>query len=227
MSNASNPLAINYKNLGVAKHKKGKYKDACEDYLRSIEIEPNDSETHYFMGLSLSALEKYNEAIDRFNNAIKIDGGKNTIYYFNLALTKFKSKDLEGAQENYSKFIENDLKLSESNHLYLRAFFERGNIRRMKDDKIGAILDWSYVIEHIKRFDPNEKDIHLYNQASDKLAKERISDLKTHEELSKLSTIDKLNLFENPDIYKEWMESDYMPEVLKKGFKRNGQRVKN
>ena len=39
MSNASNPISINYKNLEVAKHKKGKYKDACEDYLRSIEIE--------------------------------------------------------------------------------------------------------------------------------------------------------------------------------------------
>ena len=227
MSNASNPLAINYKNLGVAKHKEGKYKDACEDYLRSIEIDTNDSETHYFMGLSLSELEKYNEAIERFNNAIKIDDGKTTIYYFNLALTKFKSKDLEGAEEDYSKFIENDLKLSESNYLYLRAYFERGNIRRMRNDVIRAILDWSYVIEHVKRFDPDERDIHLYYQVSDKLGRERISDLKTHEELCKLSTLNKINLFENPDIYKEWMESDYMPEVLKKGFKRNGQRFKN
>ena len=227
MSNASNPLAINYKNLGVAKHKEGKYKDACEDYLRSIEIDPNDSETHYFMGLSLSAVEKYNEAIDRFNNAIKLDEGKTTIYYFNLALTKFKSKDLDGAQENYSKFIENDLKLSESNYLYLRAYFERGNIRRMRNDVIRAILDWSYVIEHAKKIDPDERDINLYYQVSDKLGKERISDLKTHEELCKLSTLNKINLFENPDIYKEWMESDYMPEVLQKGFKRNGQRFKN
>ena len=70
-------------------------------------------------------------------------------------------------------------------------------------------------------------DIHLYYQVSDKLGRERISDLKTHEELCKLSTLNKINLFENPDIYKEWMESDYMPEVLKKGFKRNGQRFKN
>ena len=81
MSNASNPLAINYKNLGVAKHKEGKYKDACEDYLRSIEIEPNDSETHYFMGLSLIAVYDFDRA---FWNSASSQVGEDGREYFML-----------------------------------------------------------------------------------------------------------------------------------------------
>ena len=41
MENASNELALTFQNLGYSRHQKGEYKDACEDYLRSIEINPN------------------------------------------------------------------------------------------------------------------------------------------------------------------------------------------
>ena len=42
MENASNELALTFQNLGYSRHQKGEYKDACEDYLRSIEINPNN-----------------------------------------------------------------------------------------------------------------------------------------------------------------------------------------
>ena len=63
MENASNELALTFQNLGYSRNQKGEYKDACEDYLRSIEINPINGKTHYLMGLSLTKLGLYDDAI--------------------------------------------------------------------------------------------------------------------------------------------------------------------
>ena len=70
MENASKELALTFQNMGYSRHQKGEYKNACEDYLRSIEINPNNGKTNYLMGLSLTKLGLYNDAILKYEKAI-------------------------------------------------------------------------------------------------------------------------------------------------------------
>ena len=245
MDNSADLLAVNYLKLGYSKQEEGKYKDACEDYLRSIEIDPNNSKVHYLRALCLTELGLYEEAINSFGRATKLDDGKNSIYHLNLAITKSKNNDFKGAITSFSEFIDNDLKLEESNSIFLRAYLERGNAKMRENDKLGAILDWAYVIEKIKiknQLSLNDSDIFseaeciegflrlkykknkekfpldqaIYEDASNQLARERVSDKRTYDELSALSTIEKLALFDNLKMYEEWINSDYDSHLLKK-----------
>ena len=162
MDNSADSLAVNYLKLGYLKQEEGKYKDACEDYLRSIEIDPNNSKVHYLRALCLTELGLYEEAINSFGRATKLDDGKNSIYHLNLAITKSKNNDFKGAITSFSEFIDNDLKLEESNSIFLRAYLERGNAKMRENDKLGAILDWAYVIEKINlknQLSLNDSDI--------------------------------------------------------------------
>ena len=245
MSKTSDELALNFQSLGYKRHQKGDYKNSCEDYLRSIEINPNDGKTHYLMALSLTRLKLYEDAIYRFEKAIEVDNSDSSIYYYNLAKIKFILKDYEGAIKGYTSFIDSDTKLKETDVIYLKAYFERGNAHRTLNNRLEAILDWSYVIELIKfrnqltledeaiyenanefgdflreKNKKNSKDHEIYIEASYQLSKERISDLRTHEELKKLKTIEKLALFDDIEMYEEWVKSDYTPKVLKKKFRK-------
>ena len=244
MDNSADSLAVTYLKLGYSKQKEGKYKDASIDYLRSIEIDPNNSEVHYLRALCLTELGLYKEAINSFGRATKLDDGKNTIYHLNLAITKSKNNDFKGAIKSFSEFIDNDLKLEESNSIFLRAYLERGNAKMRENDQLGAILDWANVIEKINlknqltlndndifceaecigdflrlKYKKNKKkyplDQAIYEDASNQLARERVSDKRTYDELSVLSTIEKLDLFDNLKMYEEWIKSDYDSYLLK------------
>ena len=65
----------------------------------------------------------------------------------------------------------------------------------------------------------NARDHEIYAEASYQLSRERISDLRTHDELKKLSTIDKLALFDDLEMYQEWVKSEYSPKALKKKYR--------
>ena len=241
MEQSSDSLASTYLQLGYSKQKQGKYKDAIEDYLRSIEIDPQNSKVHYLMALCLTELGLYEEAINSFGRATKLDNGKNTIYHLNLAIAKSKNKDFHGAINSFSDFIDNDLKIEESNSIYLRAYLERGNAKMKANDQHGAILDWAYIIEQIKlknQLTLKDNDIFceaesigdflrlknkktaldqvIYEAASQQLARQRITDKTTFDELSSLSTIEKLALFDNLKLYEEWIKSDYASDLLKR-----------
>ena len=69
MEQSSDSLAGTYLQLGYSKQEQGKYKDAIEDYLRSIEIDPHNSKVHYLMALCLTELGLYEEAINSFRRA--------------------------------------------------------------------------------------------------------------------------------------------------------------
>ena len=61
----------------------------------------------------------------------------------------------------------------------------------------------------------------IYEDASNQLARERVSDKRTYDELSALSTIEKLALFDNLKMYEEWINSDYDSHLLKKKSKNS------
>mgnify|MGYP001495929701 CR=1 FL=1 len=241
MDNPSNELSLNFQNLGYSRHQKGEYENACEDYLRSIEINPNNGKTHYLMGLSLTKLGLYDDAMKRFEKAIEVDKDNSSIYFYNLAKLKFIQKDFVGAIKGYTSFIDSNIKLKETDVIYLKAYFERANAHRNLNNRFEAILDWSYVVELIKlrnqltledediyeqsidfgeflrkKNERNSRDHEIYTEASYQLSRERISDLRTHEELKKLTTIEKLALFDDLEMYEEWVKSDYTPKALKK-----------
>ena len=102
MDNSADSLAVNYLKLGYLKQEEGKYKDACEDYLRSIEIDPNNADSYYRRGYAKEELEKYQNAIDDYTKAIQIDPN-NADYYYGVYRTYFGEGRLEDATEYLNK----------------------------------------------------------------------------------------------------------------------------
>lgn len=73
---------------------KGDYENAISRLKSSIDLDNTIFETHYNLGIAYTQAEKYPEAIETFNNAIKIKPEFNDAYY-----------SLAVAQENYAKGI--------------------------------------------------------------------------------------------------------------------------
>jgi len=81
-----------------------KYQEAINVYKQAIEINPDNSETYYNMGVALANLSEYEEVIDAFQKAIEINPDDSEAYLnlfeLELILNKDFSKDIE------DKFLE-------------------------------------------------------------------------------------------------------------------------
>ena len=210
-------------NLGLSKQNKSEYQLAIQYYCQAIEIREEDSKPYCLRALCSIELENYNYAISDLEKAIKYSNGKKSIYFFYIAKVLFIKKEYEKSIKNYTIFIENDLKLAENSIIYLTAFFDRGNARKITGDSLGAILDWAYILEIYKKknspffkdrvISKKPKKINNYEKlflaTCNKLARERVKDKKTYDELSKLETKQQLLLSDNLNIYRQWIDSDY------------------
>ncbi len=65
-----------YIRRGYAYYGIGKYPEACDDFRKAIDLDPNAVDAIYALGMSLKSSQKNEEAIDAFKNAIAlIDSG--------------------------------------------------------------------------------------------------------------------------------------------------------
>jgi tetratricopeptide (TPR) repeat protein len=128
---------------GNAKIELEDYRGAIADYNKSIEIDPNDSETFRNRGNAKIELEDYRGAIADFNKAIQIDPN-NTNAHKNRGYAKYRLQDYRGAITDYTKVIA----ITPSNG----AYFLRGYAKFDLKDYQGAILDYNKAIG----IDPND-----------------------------------------------------------------------
>ena len=139
-------LALLYYKTGFESLDKNNFKDAIENFTKSIDILkdlPKDEENEkllrelfYNRGNCKDELKEYSEAIDNYNLAIEYGGeNKDESEFLNRGLAKFEMGFYEDAINDYNQVIEINPKNA-------KAYFGRGNAKYKDNYKDGACNDW-------------------------------------------------------------------------------------
>ena len=105
-----------------AYYKKSDHYGAISDYIKAIELNPNNDEMSYIN-----------------NNGEKLYFSNHHAYY-NIGVYKAKLKDYNGAISDYTKAIE-------LNPNYTKAYYNRGIAKENLGDLNGACADWKKAAE--------------------------------------------------------------------------------
>ena len=145
-----------------AYYKKSDHYGAISDYIKAIELNPNNDEmsyinnngeklyfsnhhAYYNIGVYKAKLKDYNGAISDYNKAIELNPNYTKAYY-NRGISKSKLKDHYGAISDFNKAIE-------LNPNYTKAYYNRGWSKDELKDEYGAISDYTKAIELNPNFD--------------------------------------------------------------------------
>lgn len=152
-------LAIQYYNQGNNFLKNNKNNEALELYNKVLEIYPNSKYEKLYVnrGIVLNHLEKYQEAIDSYNIAIKLDNNC-SLAYLNKGISLIKQNKNSEAISNFNIAIELDPK---NPYSYNNKGAALGNLKKYQE----AIDNYNKAIElDPKFFEPyKNKYCPLYN----------------------------------------------------------------
>ena len=102
-----------FSNQGHNLFKAGKLEEAIEQYLKSIELNPEFDQSHYNLGVALFNLKRYDEAIEHFKKVVNIDPESADAYYIWGKALFFLSKSSD-AIEPLKKSLEIDPERAEA-----------------------------------------------------------------------------------------------------------------
>lgn len=100
--NLSNRAAT-YTNRGVLRMRQGKLDDALGDYAASKRISPNSGPTWLNEGAAYILKQDYNSALVSLDKAIELDSSDLYAAYYNRALARERTGDIEGAYYDFVK----------------------------------------------------------------------------------------------------------------------------
>jgi len=182
------------------KHKYNELKDyegALSDYNKSIEINPNYSDTYYNRGILKKVLKDYQGALDDYNKAIELDPESRAYRYrggikqilndyqgalddYTIDIEKFSNNwvgynnrgQLKFELKDYQGALEDFNKSIKINpRIFRKSLLGRGDSKLKLDDFKGAIVDYNKVIE----LDPKNKEA-LQNRSIAKIKLESVSE---------------------------------------------------
>jgi tetratricopeptide (TPR) repeat protein len=92
-----------YEILALMYETQNRWAEAIETEQQAIRLSPNNSRPYYRLGLTYHAQQRYAEAIEQYKSAIQHSASPHEIlgYYYNLGLAYVKSRDKDGAMEQY------------------------------------------------------------------------------------------------------------------------------
>lgn len=143
------------------------YKTALHDLEKAIEIEPENSEYLYWVGMAKLGASDYQGAVDEYNTLLRMDSG-NINLLINRAKAKRKMLDYSGAIMDYTSVL--DLPNNKDLQI-IDAYIQRGIVKLLMNNFSGAIADYnsvlkiapSYIDAYILRGDARQKsgDLHF------------------------------------------------------------------
>ncbi len=145
---------------GTIKYYLNDYGGAINDFKKSIEINSENANAYYFLGVVNEEVKDFESALENYSEAIKINP-KNAFAYSKRGNAKSELEEYKSAIDDYSQAINLDSNL-------IDAYFGRGNAKAYIDEHEDAILDYSKAIE----IDPTHENSY-FNRA---LSKDEISD---------------------------------------------------
>lgn len=101
---------------GETAYAAGKFTEAAAAFTEAIRLESSWAEAHYALALSLNELKKPEQAIDEFNEVVKLKGAYELVVlsHYNIGNNYFDLKKYEEAIEAYRQSIDLDPDRSES-----------------------------------------------------------------------------------------------------------------
>jgi tetratricopeptide (TPR) repeat protein len=170
--------AKNYYESGQKKQTLEDYQGAIADFTKSIQLKPDSGGFYSSRGSAKQELKDYQGAVTDFTEAIRIDPFY-AYFYYNRGRAKEEMKDYQGAMYDYTEAIRLDTpdtdsyKLTESlkqnltshnrasnedvlDHISIRAYKRRAEIKLELEDYKGAIADYNEVI----RLNPTSPTTH-------------------------------------------------------------------
>lgn len=131
------PQAFN--NMGSVKIILGDFEGAIEDYTVAVNLDPQFFIAFNNRGCAYYSLGKYEEALTDFDKAIEM----NATYIPALN----NRADVFGKQEKYSEATEIFDGIINSDADFPKAYLNRGLIRELQGDLVGACADWKKASE--------------------------------------------------------------------------------
>lgn len=91
-----------YFSKGVLSFNEGRFEDALRELSRAAELEPQEAETHYFLGLVHSRLKGFSSAVAAFKRALELDPSLKKVHY-DLGMAYFNLPDYPQALQQFNQ----------------------------------------------------------------------------------------------------------------------------
>jgi len=131
---------------GTIAHKNGRYKEAEENYKKTIELNPKLVVPYNNLGVLLKGLGRLDEAIENFKKAIELKSDYSEAYN-NLGISLKEIGKLDEAKNSF-------LSALKINPKYISAYHNLGIILQMQNKLEDAKINYSKVIELKPNFEP-------------------------------------------------------------------------
>ncbi len=152
----SNDRAFFYQGL-LQYQKRGDFDDARKSIQRAIEINGDDFEYHYHLGVVLSRAEQWKQAVDAFAQAIKLKAD-HAESHLRQGMALEQTGQYDRAQEAFVAAVKADPRLPET-------YNALGNLYRRFDQMSHAAQVFKNGIENNPQFALNYHDLGLVYQA--------------------------------------------------------------
>ena len=159
----NNEQSTKYLEEGFALHQAGKFDQAQECYLKSLELDANNPDANHLLGLIYKNRGEIDNCINYIKKAIKIDAN-NFTFYFNLGRAYHQKRDLKKSVEAFKKAI--SIKSD-----YHEAYFNMGIAYEDFNHFKNAISSYAKALE----INPNHIDA-KFNMSLAKLANGQFKD---------------------------------------------------
>lgn len=146
--------ALNYFVDGVEAYDSGNYEQAIPSIQKAIELDPLNLEFQYYLGLSYSALNRNEEAIEVFGSIVEKEPVKFKKVYFEIAALYAKEK-------RYQEALDTLTLVEEISPDDPRIFLEKGYVYKNLEDYDKAVESFNKA----KDLDPELTQVVYYNIA--------------------------------------------------------------
>lgn len=136
---------------GLEDFKAGHHEDARKVFEAIVQADPSNADAYYYLGLSLSKLERYSPAATAFENALELNP-QLTDVYLSLGIAYYKIKSMDQAEQALKQGVEADPQNSASQ-------FFLGLVYQNKDQDQKSIQYFSKAGE----LDPDFRQLAFYN----------------------------------------------------------------
>ena len=83
-----------------------KYKESIRDYKEALSLGLDEPSAYFNMGIAYSAIEKYAEAINAYDESLRLGSKALAAIYFNKGLSYLELEDYEKAEKNFALYVE-------------------------------------------------------------------------------------------------------------------------
>jgi tetratricopeptide (TPR) repeat protein len=180
-------ISLAYTNIADYYRSEGFIDKANEYYDKSLEFDTNNYRAIFNKGDNLIHLKKYDEAINCFNQSLKLELD-NPLIYYNRGLAYQLKGDIDSAIKDYNSAIDLFSFRKHDKKDLSKFYFHRGIIQVKNQDIKDAINDFSLAI----KYNPNNINAYLYRGELYKIIGD---DKKSQKDINKFKKINNNKLF--------------------------------